>query len=49
MIVVDYEASWQVTANQLLETVRSAPGGWDRSHVFLYEHIGSTAVPEACR
>lgn len=45
MIVVEYEASWQVTADQLLETLRSVLGGWDRSRVFLYEHIGSTAVP----
>lgn len=44
-VVVDYEPSWPVRAQQLLDEVRRALTPLARSSSFGYEHIGSTAVP----
>ncbi|WP_211361695.1 GrpB family protein [Pseudonocardia cypriaca] len=43
---MDYEPSWPVRAQRLLDEVRTALTPLARSSAFGYEHIGSTAVPE---
>jgi hypothetical protein len=42
---VDYDASWPVRAERLLQSVRAALLELNNSDMFVYEHIGSTAVP----
>ncbi|MFI6367964.1 GrpB family protein [Nocardia sp. NPDC050630] len=44
-MIVAYDASWPVRAERLLHDVRLALSELDNSDGFVYEHIGSTAVP----
>jgi GrpB-like predicted nucleotidyltransferase (UPF0157 family) len=44
-VVVDYEPSWPDRAQRLLDEVKSALAPLTDSGHFVYEHIGSTAVP----
>jgi GrpB-like predicted nucleotidyltransferase (UPF0157 family) len=44
-VVVDYEPSWPERAQRLLAEVRTALTPLADSDRFVYEHIGSTAVP----
>ncbi|WP_330257366.1 GrpB family protein [Nocardia sp. NBC_00565] len=44
-MIVDYDAYWPARAERLLQIVRSALLKLDNSDMFIYEHIGSTAVP----
>ncbi|WP_405140268.1 GrpB family protein [Nocardia sp. NBC_01388] len=44
-MIVDYDPSWAWRAERLLARVRTALWPLDHSEVFVYEHIGSTAVP----
>jgi GrpB-like predicted nucleotidyltransferase (UPF0157 family) len=44
-VVVDHEPSWPERAQRLLDEVRTALTPLADSDRFVYEHIGSTAVP----
>lgn len=44
-VVRDYDPTWPVRAQQLLDQVCSALDGLAESECFRYDHIGSTAVP----
>lgn len=44
-MIVDYAPVWPRQAELLLARVRTALWSLNRSHTFVYEHIGSTAVP----
>ncbi len=44
-MVVDYESSWPDRARRLLAEVKDALGPLAGSDRFVYDHIGSTAVP----
>ncbi|MFQ6329188.1 GrpB family protein [Nocardia sp. CWNU-33] len=45
MKIVDYDPSWPIRADRLLDNVRAAIGDWPHSEVYVFDHIGSTAVP----
>ncbi|WP_327097098.1 GrpB family protein [Nocardia vinacea] len=45
VMILDYDPAWPVRAERLLQIVRSALRDSDNSDMFVYEHIGSTAVP----
>ncbi|MGW1678200.1 GrpB family protein [Saccharopolyspora sp. NPDC002376] len=44
-VVVDHDPAWPARAQQLLGGVRSAFASLTGAEHFVYEHIGSTAVP----
>ena len=46
-VIVDYDAAWPRIAAQLLSEVRAPFSGFAGAAEFRYEHIGSTAVPDA--
>jgi dephospho-CoA kinase len=44
-VIVDHDPAWSIRARQLLSTVRSAFASRAGANDFVYDHIGSTAVP----
>lgn len=44
-VIVDYDPAWPTGAQQFLDEVRSALASFTSAEHFIYEHIGSTAVP----
>jgi GrpB-like predicted nucleotidyltransferase (UPF0157 family) len=44
-VIVDYDPAWPARARRLLSEVRSVFASLTEADHFVYEHIGSTAVP----
>lgn len=44
-VIVDYDPAWPAQAQRLLDEVRTAFASLPDADHFVYEHIGSTAVP----
>lgn len=44
-VIVDYQSDWPDRVQQLLDEVKAALSPLAYSDRFVYEHIGSTAVP----